>query len=177
MFKNILVATDGSDHADKAVALAADLASRYDVGLTLLHVLLRRNAESADLRGLIDVEKLSEDEREEFERFETMQRAASGATSPIISVSMPFPAKILAAVGSAIIDRAEDIAKERGVKAIDRMVMEGNPADAILKVAENNNVDLIVLGTRGQSDLQGLLVGSVSHKVSHLAPCTCISVR
>jgi len=177
MFKNILVATDGSDHADKAVAVAADLATRYDVGLTLLHVLLRRNAESGDLRGLIDVEKLSEDEREEFERFETMERATSGATNPIISVSLPLPAKILAAVGNAIIDKAEGIAKEHGVTAIDRVVLEGNPANAILELAKTKNVDLIVLGTRGQSDLQGLLVGSVSHKVSHLAECTCISVR
>ena len=177
MFKNILVATDGSDHADKAVAVAADLATRYGVGLTLLHVLLRRNAEAADLRSLIDVENLADDTREEFERFEEMQRAKDAATAGVVSVSFPFPAKILAAVGNAIIDKAEGIAKEHGVAAIDRVVLEGAPADAILDVAKSKDTDLIVLGTRGQSDLQGLLVGSVSHKVSHLAQCTCISVR
>jgi len=37
--------------------------------------------------------------------------------------------------------------------------------------------DMIVMGSRGLSDLAGLLVGSVSHKVTNMAPCTCITVR
>jgi chaperonin GroEL len=37
--------------------------------------------------------------------------------------------------------------------------------------------DMIVMGRRGLSDLQGLLMGSVSHKVSHLADCACLTVK
>jgi len=37
--------------------------------------------------------------------------------------------------------------------------------------------DMIVMGSRGVSDLKGLVMGSVSHKVMQLAPCTCVSVR
>jgi len=177
MFNSIIVATDGSDHADKAVAVAGDLAAKYDANITLLHVLLRRNAAAAGLRKLIDVEKLSDKVREEFERFESMQSTTETATAGLITTSLPFPTDVLVAVGQAISDKAEGIAKEHGAEKIDRIIGEGDPADVILDTARYHNADLIVLGTRGLSDLKGLFVGSVSHKVSHLADCTCITVR
>ncbi len=178
MFKTILVATDGSDHADKAIAVAGDLAAKYGANMTLLHVLLRRNAAAADLRKLIDIEKRPDGLREEFERFESMGGATSVASADgAVAVSMPLPSEVLVAVGNALIDKAEGIAKEHGATKIDRVVTEGDPADVILNCAKDRNADLIVMGTRGLSDLKGLFVGSVSHKVSHLANCTCITVR
>ena len=53
----------------------------------------------------------------------------------------------------------------------------GNAAEEILKVAEAEGADLIVMGSRGLGGLKSLLVGSVSQKVSHLANCTCITVN
>ena len=53
----------------------------------------------------------------------------------------------------------------------------GDPAAAILEVAKGRKADLIVMGSRGLGDLQGLLLGSVSHKVGHLADRTCITVK
>lgn len=50
-------------------------------------------------------------------------------------------------------------------------LLEGPEAEAILAVAETRQVDLIVMGTRGLSTLQGLLLGSVSHKVMRHATC------
>ena len=41
MIKKVLIATDGSDHATKAVELGSDLAARYDAEVVLVHVLLR----------------------------------------------------------------------------------------------------------------------------------------
>jgi len=177
MFKTIVVATDGSDHADKAVAVAGDLAAKYDATVTLLHVHLRRNAAAADLRRLIDVKQLPDGPREEFERFESMGATSRGLADGGLVVSIPLPESVLLAVGDALIDKAVGIAKGHGATKIDRVITQGDPADVILNCARDRNADLIVMGTRGLSDLKGLFVGSVSHKVSHLADCTCISVR
>ena len=177
MFKNIVVATDGSDHADKAVAVAGDLAAKYDAEITLLHVILRRNAEATDLRRLIDVQALPAKLREEFERFEGMQEKRRVSASTAVSVSIPFPEDVLVGVGNVIVDKAKDIAKQHGASKINRVITGGDAADIILGTAKDRNADLIVMGTRGLSDLKGLFVGSVSHKVSHLADCTCITVR
>ena len=177
MFHRIVVATDGSDHATKAIAVAGDLAAKYDAEITLLHVFLRRNAEATDLRRIVDVQKLPQKVREEFERFERMQEKRKTSAATAVAVSIPFPEDVLVGVGHAIVDKAEDIAKQHGARKIDRVITEGDPADLILKTAKGKDADLIVMGTRGLSDFTGLFVGSVSHKVSHLADCTCITVR
>ena len=57
------------------------------------------------------------------------------------------------------------------------LTSEGDPADCILETAAREKADMIVIGSRGLSNLKSLLVGSVSHKVSHLADCTCVSVK
>ena len=178
MFKSIVVATDSSDHADKAVAVAGDLAAKYDAGITLVHVLLRRDSEASDLRPLIDVQKLPDNLREEFEQFENIQQQRKQSTSGVgISVAIPVPEDVLVAVGNAIIDKARNIAREHGANKIDSIMGEGDPADIIIHCAKNQSADLIVMGTRGLGGLEGMFVGSVSHKVSHLADCTCITVR
>ena len=66
--------------------------------------------------------------------------------------------------------RAEGVEAERDLAA-------GPMAEAILKAAEVRGCDLIVLGARGLSDLQGLLLGSVSHKVIQHAACPVLVVR
>ncbi|MEE8536041.1 MAG: universal stress protein, partial [Kiloniellales bacterium] len=65
----------------------------------------------------------------------------------------------------------------KGVEKIQRTLEDGDPAKAILDCAKRVEANLIVMGSRGLNDLKGLLVGSVSHKVSHLAECTCVTVR
>ena len=47
----------------------------------------------------------------------------------------------------------------------------------ILHSIDVNKVDLIVMGTRGLSDIKGLLLGSVSHKLIQLAPCPTLTVK
>ncbi len=74
-------------------------------------------------------------------------------------------------------DRVLAPIKERlskaGIKAIRFVVESGDPAHVIVRFAEVKKADFSVMGSRGLSDLGGLVFGSVPHKVSHLAPCTC----
>lgn len=53
----------------------------------------------------------------------------------------------------------------------------GDPAIVILGLVEKETVDLIVLGSRGLGALSGLVMGSVSHKLVHLAPCPVLIVK
>jgi nucleotide-binding universal stress UspA family protein len=54
---------------------------------------------------------------------------------------------------------------------------EGDPADAILDVAEERSADLIVVGNKGMTGAKRFLLGSVPNKVSHHAPCSVLIVR
>lgn len=47
------------------------------------------------------------------------------------------------------------------------LILEGEPAEAISVAAEDEQCDLIVMGTRGLTDFKGMALGSVSHKVIH----------
>lgn len=79
--------------------------------------------------------------------------------------------------GRMVLNVAIDIARQTGAKVEKSELDAGPPARRILDHAQKNSIDTIVMGSRGLSDLSGLLLGSVSHKVSHLAECTCITVR
>lgn len=79
--------------------------------------------------------------------------------------------------GHKVIEAARKIAAEHGRKDVETDVVGGPTAQRILEYAKDNDIDMIVMGSRGLSDISGLLVGSVSHKVSHLARCTCVTVH
>ncbi|XPV77464.1 MAG: universal stress protein [Desulfovibrio sp.] len=53
----------------------------------------------------------------------------------------------------------------------------GETATVIADVAKRENFDLIILGSKGKSDLEGLILGSVTHKVLHIAPCPVMVTR
>lgn len=54
---------------------------------------------------------------------------------------------------------------------------QGDPADAILDVAEETSADLIVVGNKGMTGAKRFLLGSVPNKVSHHAPCSVLIIR
>jgi nucleotide-binding universal stress UspA family protein len=74
------------------------------------------------------------------------------------------------------LDAAVGMAKQAGVDT-EPFPREGDPADAILDVAEENNADLIVVGNKGMTGAKRFLLGSVPNKVSHHAPCGVYIVR
>jgi nucleotide-binding universal stress UspA family protein len=76
----------------------------------------------------------------------------------------------------ATLGDAADVIKEAGVK-VETFSREGDPADAILDVAEEQNADLIVVGNKGMTGAKRFLLGSVPNKVSHHAPCSVLIIR
>ena len=72
-------------------------------------------------------------------------------------------------------DAAAEI-EEKGVE-VETHAREGDPADAILDVAEEENADLIVVGNKGMTGAKRFLLGSVPNKVSHHAPCSVMIIR
>jgi nucleotide-binding universal stress UspA family protein len=74
------------------------------------------------------------------------------------------------------LENAVGMAKQEGVEA-QPYPREGDPADAILDVAEENGADLVVVGNKGMTGAKRFLLGSVPNKVSHHAPCGVYIVR
>ena len=65
---------------------------------------------------------------------------------------------------------------EAGVE-VETFSRQGDPADAILDVAEEQNADLIIVGNKGMTGAKRFLLGSVPNKVSHHAPCSVMIIR
>jgi len=84
---------------------------------------------------------------------------------------------------SAIMDETDETVapfikklSESGVEFIERFMEE--PAGSMIpQVAEHEQCELIIMGSRGLSDIEGLLIGSVAHKVLHIAKCPVLIVR
>src|ERR1700756_2476513 len=76
----------------------------------------------------------------------------------------------------ATLDAAAQIARDASVR-VSLYAREGDPADAILDVAEEQKADLIVVGNKGMTGAKRFLLGSVPNKVSHHAPCSVLIIR
>jgi nucleotide-binding universal stress UspA family protein len=145
VFRSIVVGTDGSETAGKAVAAALDLAR------------------------------------------------LAGATLEVVSAYEPAPAQRLRAQSRHVpadlewtINPREDVeatlgevaeaARDAGLEAR-TYAREGDPADAILDVAEERGSDLIVVGNKGMTGAKRFLLGSIPNRVSHHAPCSVLIIR
>jgi nucleotide-binding universal stress UspA family protein len=147
MFKRILVPIDGSTHAMKAAEMAIELARTFKADLTLLHV-ARKFDLPDQLKDYIKAEHLTAHD----------MLAIDEATKRVIA----------------------DIrvsAESRGIKKIKTIFREGKPARSIVDYARKAQVDAIVMGSRGLSEFESALLGSVSHKVATLADCTVMIVK
>lgn len=147
MIKSILVATDASATSNRAVDLAADLANKYDASLNILHV-IRDMQLPPELRNMAEIEKIE------------------GARSDVLRF-----------VANKILTDAQERAKKQGAKKIHTETGEGDPATAILDHAKQQSADLIVLGTRGLGQVKGMLLGSVSRKVTNLSEISTLVIK
>ncbi|PLX33715.1 MAG: universal stress protein UspA [Hyphomicrobiales bacterium] len=75
-----------------------------------------------------------------------------------------------------VAENSKAYAREQGVETVRSFYMGGGPSRMILKFTKDHDIDLIVLGSRGISDSEKYLLGSVSHKVTSLAECPVLVV-
>ena len=66
--------------------------------------------------------------------------------------------------------------REAGVEPV-QIIKEGSAGDVIVQESEAGHYDLIVMGSRGLTDLEGMLLGSVAHRVITLARCPVLLSR
>lgn len=159
MFEKILVPIDGSEHSRRALEVARRLASSDQATLYLLNVPEWPAAtdllgQSVGARAIgVSREKIEQTGRQLLEHFEEAR-----------------------ASGQNLVERMR---QKLGLSHVhsEIIVRIGSPADVILEEADRLGVDAIVMGSRGLSNLQELLVGSVSHKVLHAAKCAVITVH
>jgi len=147
VFKGVLVATDGSEPSQRAVARAAQMASGEGQPLYILNVIRDMQFPQA-LSRMAEVERLV------------------GTRSDVLNY-----------VAQKILGEAKEAARKAGVKKVEVMTATGDPATQIVEAAKAKDVDLIVLGTRGLGGVAGALLGSVSRKVSNIAEQNVLIVR
>src|SRR4051812_38192435 len=76
----------------------------------------------------------------------------------------------------ATLGEAAELARGAGVE-VEVYARQGDPADAILDVAEEQRADLVVVGNKGMTGARRFLLGSVPNRVSHHAPCSVLIIR
>jgi nucleotide-binding universal stress UspA family protein len=145
MFSSIVVGTDGSETATKAVRQAAELARAVGAKLELVSAY-----------EPVPAQRLSDERRQAPEDLQW-------AINPREDVD-------------ATLEAAATVAREAGVE-VAVYARQGDPADAILDVAEEREADLIVVGNKGMTGAKRFLLGSVPNKVSHHAPCSVLIIR
>ena len=136
MFKKILVPVDGSKGALDALDAAIELQKLTDAEIQLLCVFKHHSLFEASL-------------------------------SMVRPEDIQIPDEALTQYAKEVVEHAKAHAEEKGAKKVRGFVRGGRPSKAIVQVAEENNFDLIVMGSRGTTgDVDGMLLGSVSHRVA-----------
>ncbi len=75
-----------------------------------------------------------------------------------------------------ILSKCSDIARQKGI-TIKTVLLQGNPAPAILDYSKKENFDLVIMGSRGMGKFKELILGSVSSKIVHHSPCAIMIIK
>ncbi|MBL7176827.1 MAG: universal stress protein [Desulfobacteraceae bacterium] len=148
MINKILVPVDGSDHASKAIELAATMANQNDATVYLLLV-VKKTEITEPVLDYIESEGIKD--------------------TPYVVCQQLVESQIIA---PAIVE-----AKNKGIKHVESTVIHGDPAEEIISYAKERDIDMIVMGSRGLGSIKGFMMGSVSTKVCHGTDRTCVIVR
>src|SRR5579872_793136 len=147
--KNILVTTDGSENANRAVEAAIVLAKQSGSELMIVHIV----SEAVPA-----------------------QYSPIGINSPVADYTNYF--EIIEEQGKKIVDQAVQKAKGEGIMAKGEVFRTiSSTVESIVEAADKDNADLIVVGTRGLGGFKKLLLGSVSSGIVSHANCSVLIVR
>ncbi|MDZ7687439.1 MAG: universal stress protein [Halobacteriales archaeon] len=142
MYEEVLVATDGSEPAERAADHAVEICRRFDARLHVLH------AVSPSITEVLSSENV--------------ETALEEATS----------------AGEVLVEDVAEKARSEDVDVVTR-VEQRAPHEAILEYTEENDVDLVVMGSRGRSEksIRDRLLGGVSAKVVRMSEKSVLTVR
>lgn len=141
LYRNIVIATDGSENSMRAVYRGIEIAKLSGATVHVLHVV--------DTPSVI-----SEDWTAGKEAIREMMMNS----------------------GKKVMSKVKKIIEESGME-VKEVLLEGYPANEIINFAENNNMDLIVMGTLGKTGFERLLMGSVAEKVVRYSKVPVLVVR
>jgi nucleotide-binding universal stress UspA family protein len=150
--------------------LAVDMADRYDAKLILLNV-IGPGPVPEQLRHMAEVEHIVENK--------TANTAVLHSKVPTIGVrdNQFQEIQVLESISQILLGQAKQHVAGKGINKIVKVSDHGDPAECILRVANENDVDMILMGGRGLGALKGLVFGSVSSKVQQLAEAITIVVK
>ena len=150
MIKKIIVPIDGSEHSDRVLNYALDLAEKYSAEIKLLSV-----AQPVVATGPMFL------------------------TQPMLSpASTAIYVKEIEAAHEKMLAEAFKKAKETKPNInISKQLVNGRPADKIVEIANEGKFDLIVMGSRGTGGIKEFFLGSVSDRVTDEARCPVLLVK
>ncbi|HEY7080189.1 MAG TPA: universal stress protein [Nitrososphaeraceae archaeon] len=86
--------------------------------------------------------------------------------------------KELEKMSNELLNKYEGKAKSLGIKSIRTLQSKGNPAEEILRTVSKEDIDTVVLGSRGiYSSSREFILGSTAYKLAHYLKCTVIIVK
>ena len=145
----VLLAVDESEHALAAARLLRALGVPATSQVTVLHVVEPPGDRASQLLS---------------------------TTAPKFREAAQALIRVTKERGRQLLERMKKVVTHRGL-TIHPLLVEGRPAEEIIRAAAQTHADLVILGSRGMTGLKGVFLGSVSRRVARHAPCSVLVVR
>jgi nucleotide-binding universal stress UspA family protein len=159
-YTHILAPTDFSPLANHALTYAFKEAELHNAKLTLLHALHHHSDEVYYIKGQ-----------------PTDPRGLAGELGSMTLASGSTPITIRRDYVEEALLQLREMVPPSFTSVWETEVASGSPAEAIVRLAQERQVDLIVMGTHGRTGLSHILLGSVAEKVVREAPCPVLIIR
>jgi nucleotide-binding universal stress UspA family protein len=164
MYNTVLFPTDGSDGASAALDHAVDVARQYEATLHILFVAQTDIGPS----GMVDTDH--DDVAKSDMTGDQHEEVSSGMTNVERDQATLLEEQGQQVVGQVAQSVGDDV-------PVETVVLQGNPYEQILDYSDENDADLIVMGTHGRTGVDRYLLGSVTEKVVRTSDVPVLTVR